>query len=452
VTGGLLDEVFDPARFARAVPHDALRRLRDSAPVSWQQEPRVGDWPAGPGFWAVTRYDDVRWVLRSPELFSSALGATQIRDPDPADLPFIQRMILNMDPPEHMRVRKLVTGAFTRRRLERFSAAIAARAGALIDAVVADGGCDLPVQVTDDFPLTNLAELMGVPMSDRHLLLKWTNRVIGYQDEEHAEVVRDVDGTVINPRSPAMLTEMFDYAGELAAHKRRHPADDVMTALVEASVDGTSLTDAELKMFFFLLTVAGNDTVRSALPGGVLALIEHPVEYRKLRAAPELLPAAVEEMLRWHPPVLTFRRTATRDISLHGVDIGAGDKVVVYHVSAHRDERRFTDPFRFDITRDPNEHLAFGQGPHLCLGAQFARMQMRAFFAEFLARLPEVEMDGPVRRLTSNFINGLTHLPLRWSTGGASGLSRSVAEVRSLEVRSDTGVAGSSAPKLVVED
>lgn len=407
-------DVFDPAVFAEGVPHEALRRLRDEAPVAWQEEHAVGEWPAGPGFWAVTRYDDVRAVLRSPAVFSSALGATQIRDPEPADLPFIQRMILNMDPPEHGRLRRLVTGAFTRRRLERFAADIAARAHRLLREVADDGRCDLPVQVTDDFPLTNLAELMGVPESDRHLLLEWTNRVIGYQDPEHAHIVRDEHGRPVNPRSPAMLAEMFAYAGELADRKRRHPADDVMTALVQARVDGESLDDPELQMFFFLLTVAGNDTVRSALPGGVLALVEHREQYRRVRADRSMLPGAIEEMLRWHPPVLTFRRTAARDTTLGGVEIAAGDKVVVYHVSAHYDERHFPDPFRFDPARDPNDHLAFGQGPHLCLGAQFARLQLRAFYDAFLDVLPPVELDGDPRRLTSNFINGVTHLPLRW--------------------------------------
>lgn len=406
--------VFDPAVFARGVPHQALRQLRDEAPVAWQDEHAVGEWPAGPGFWAVTRYDDVRFVLRSPELYSSSTGATQIRDPEPEDLPFIRRMILNMDPPEHQRLRRLVTGAFTRRRLERFAEDIAARARSLLESVVADRRCDLPVQVTDALPLTNLAELMGVPPADRHLLLEWTNRVIGYQDPEHGQVVRDERGRPVNPRSPAMLAEMFAYAGQLAEHKRRHPADDVMTALVEARVDGQRLDDTELPMFFFLLTIAGNDTVRSALPGGVLALLEHPEQYHRLRADPTALPGAIEEMLRWHPPVLTFRRTATRDTILGGVAIGEGDKVVVYHVSAHHDERHFDDPFRFDIGRDPCDHLAFGQGPHLCLGAQFARLQMRAFFTAFLDVLPPVELEGPATRLTSNFINGLTHLPLRW--------------------------------------
>ncbi|WP_308258993.1 cytochrome P450 [Pseudonocardia sp. H11422] len=412
--GAGIPNVFDPRIFARGVPHDALRRLRDEYPVCWQDEHEVGIWPAGPGYWAVTRYDDVRHVLRTPEDFSSSLGATQIRDPDPVDLPFIRRMILNMDPPEQVRVRRLVTGAFTRRRLERFTDTITERARGLLDAVAPAGRCDLPADVTDDLPLMNLADLLGVPAEDRALLLEWTNRVIGYQDPEHAAVVRDAEGKPVNPRSPAALADMFGYAEQLAAHKRAHPADDVMTALVQADVDGERLTDAELKMFFFLLVIAGNDTVRSALPGGVLALVEHPDVYRRLRADPALLPSAIEEMLRWHPPVLTFRRTATRDLTLAGQPIRAGDKVVVYHVSAHRDERRFADPTTFDPTRELNDHLAFGQGPHVCLGAQFARLQMRVFFTEFLSRLPQVELAGPPRRLTSNFINGLKSLPLRW--------------------------------------
>ncbi len=408
-----MPDVFDPRTFARGVPHDDLRLLRDTEPVSWQDEPEVGIWPAGPGFWAVTRYDDVRHVLRSPADFSSALGATQIRDPDPADLPFIRRMILNMDPPEQVRLRRLVTGAFSRRRLERSAAVLRERAAALVGAVADRRRCDLPREVTDDLPLQNLADLLGVPAADREHLLTWTNRVIGYQDPEHADIVTDADGRPVNPRSPAMLADMFGYAEELAERKRREPADDLMTALVRAEVDGERLTDAELKMFFFLLVVAGNDTVRSALPGGVLALVRHPEEYRRLRADPGLLPSALEEMLRVHPPVLTFRRTASRPLELGGRRIAAGDKVVVYHVSANHDERRFPDPFRFDPARAPNDHLAFGQGPHLCLGAAFARLQMRAFFTEFLA-LPPVELDGAPRRLTSNFINGITSLPLRW--------------------------------------
>jgi cytochrome P450 len=400
-------DVFDPRVFARGVPHTEFQQLRDTAPVYWQDEHAVMDWPAGPGYWAITRYSDVRYVLRTSEVFSSWLGATQIRDPEPSDVDFIRRMILNMDAPEHMRLRKLVSAVFTRRRLEQSAAEITARARALLSA--ASPGCDLPVDVTDDFPLANLADLLGVPLADRNLLLRWTNRVIGYQDPEHAEVVRDASGKPVNPRSPAALADMFAYASELAAYKRRNPADDLITALANASLD-----DAELQMFFFLVVIAGNDTVRSALPGGVLALTEHPDSYAQLRADLSLLPSAIEEILRWHPPVLSFRRTATQDVTLAGQAIRAGDKVVVYHVSAHYDSRQFPDPFRFDITRSPNDHLAFGQGPHLCLGAHFGRLQLRIFFREFLTLLPQVQLAGLPTRLTSNFINGITHLPLSW--------------------------------------
>jgi cytochrome P450 len=405
-------DVFDPRVFARGVPHEALGELRDQDPVTWQDEHEVGVWPSGPGFWAVTRYADVRHVLRTPADFSSSLGATQIRDPDPADLPFIRRMILNMDPPEQVRLRTLVTGAFTRRRLSRFADVIRTRAGELLRA--AGKRFDLPRDVTDELPLANLCDLLGVPSEDRALLLEWTNRVIGYQDPEHGVVVTGSDGKPVNPRSPAQLADMFGYADELAERKRRAPADDVMTALVQAEVNGERLTEAELKMFFFLLVIAGNDTVRSALPGGLLLLLQHPQEYARLRADPALLPSAIEEMLRLHPPVLTFRRTATRDLSLAARAIRAGDKVVVYHVSANVDERRFSEPFRFDPARSPNDHLAFGQGPHLCLGATFARLQMQAFFGELLA-MGELRLDGEPRRLTSNFINGLTSLPVRWT-------------------------------------
>ncbi|GAA4833815.1 cytochrome P450 [Saccharopolyspora rosea] len=404
-------DVFDPRRYAAGVPHADFAWLREHAPVSWQAEHAVGDWPAGPGFWAVTRYADVVAVLKDPGAFSSWLGATQIRDPAPEDLPFVRRMMLNLDPPEHGKLRRIVSRAFTPRRVERFRAEVAARARRLVDDVVDRGECDL-VEITDDYPLRNLADLLGVPEPDRGMLLGWTNRIIGYQDPEHAEVVRDTGGRPVNPRSPALLADMFGYARQLAEHKRRVPADDVMTALATAEVDGRVLTDAELGMFFFLLSVAGNDTVRSAVPGGMLAFARHPAQHRLLLRNPDLLDRAVEETLRYHPPVLSFRRTARRNAELGGARIRAGDKVVVFHCSAHFDERRFDAPHRFDIRRNPNPHLAFGDGPHVCLGAHFARLQLRAFYAEALWRMRELRVTGPVRHLVSNFINGVKHLPI----------------------------------------
>lgn len=408
-------DVFDPYVYAPGIPHEAFRWLRDERPVCWQDEHEVLGWPEGPGFWAVTRYADVQHVLRTPEAFSSWLGATQIREPDPEDLPFIRRMMLNMDPPEHVRLRRIVSKAFTRRRIEKFSDSVAVRARQLIDAVAERGECDFAAEVTDDFPLLNLSDLMGVPESDRRMLLEWTNRIIGFQDPEHAHTMVDDEGKPVNPRSPAMLRDMFEYAQQLAAYKREHPADDIMTALATAEIDGRRLSDPELEMFFFLLTVAGNDTVRSAAPGGMLALIEHPDERRRVLDQPDLLDTAVEEMLRWHPPVLSFRRTATEDTEVAGQRIGSGDKVVVFHASANYDERQFAEPMRFDVSRSPNEHISFGDGPHVCLGAHFARLQLRIFFREALWRMPDMELDGPVHRLVSNFIHGIKHMPVSYT-------------------------------------
>ena len=407
MTATEVPDVFDPRRYATGVPHADFAWLRAHEPVSWQPEHRVGDWPEGPGFWAVTRYRDVVRVLKSPDEFSSWLGATQIRDPAPEDLPFIRRMMLNLDPPEHGALRRIVSRAFTPRRIDRFRADVAQRARDLVEAVAGRGECDVPPELTDDYPLLNLADLMGVPESDRRMLLEWTNRIIGYQDPEHSGTARDADGHPVNPRSPAQLADMFGYATELAEHKRRRPADDVMTALATAEI-----SDAELQMFFFLLSVAGNDTVRSALPGGMLAFADHPDQHRLLLQRPELLDSAIEETLRYHPPVLSFRRTATTDVVLAGREIRAGDKVVVFHCSANFDPEQFDEPLRFDIRRAPNEQLAFGTGPHVCLGAHFARLQLRAFYAEALWRLRDLHRAGPVRHLVSNFINGVKHFPL----------------------------------------
>ncbi|MEU6197589.1 cytochrome P450 [Streptomyces sp. NPDC047061] len=404
-------DVFDPRRYAAAVPYADYRVLRDHHPVAWQREPEVLGWPAGPGFWAVARHADVVRVLRDPGTYSSQLGATQIRDPDPADLPFIRRMMLNQDPPDHGRLRRTVSRAFTPGRIERFEAVVRERARTLfaraLESARAGGGTvDLVAAVTDEYALLNLADLLGVPESDRGLLLHWTRRVIGYQDPDEAgPEVRDGTGRPVNPRSPAMLRDMFEYARQLAAHKRRDPADDVMTSLAH----DPELADGELEMFFFLLTVAGNDTVRSAAPGGLLALAEDPESYRLLRAGKAGADRAVEELLRWHPPVLTFRRTAARDTELGGRRIRKGDKVVVLHASANRDERAFAEPGRLDLTRAPNPHVSFGDGPHVCLGAHFARLQLRALYAQ---APPVLKPAGPPERLVSNFINGLKSLPV----------------------------------------
>lgn len=401
-------DVFDPRIYAGGPPHEAFRVLRDRRPVAWQEECEVLGWPPGPGFWAVTRHADVVRVLKDPADYSSYLGATQIRDPDPADLPFVRRMMLNQDPPGHGRLRRLVSRAFTPGRVGRFTETARGRARALLEAAVDAGPeVDLVRAVTDDYALLNLTDLLGVPASDRGLLLTWTERVIAYQDPDEPPVL-DERGRPLNPRSPAMLAEMFDYARELAAYKRKHPADDIMTALAACE-----LLPAELEMFFFLLTVAGNDTVRSAAPGGLLALAEHPDERRRFWSGDVPADRAVEEFLRWHPPVLSFRRTAVRDTELAGCPIAAGDKVVVFHASANHDERVFTEPHRLDLDRAPNPHVSFGEGPHVCLGAHFARLQLRVLHEEARDVLGDLTPTGPPRRLVSNFINGVKSLPVQ---------------------------------------
>ncbi|MFE1899446.1 cytochrome P450 [Streptomyces yangpuensis] len=409
-----IPDVFDPRIYALGVPHERYRLLRDRYPVARQPEPEIAGWPAGPGFWAVTRHADAVHVLRDHRTYSSWLGATQIRDPDPADLPFLRRTMLNQDPPEHGGLRRLVARAFTPARVDAFAVRVRERARTLLATAreaADDGAADLVRTVTDEYALLNLTDLLGVPPADRALLLEWTVRVIGYQDPDDAPApLLGPDGTPLNPRSPALLGEMFAYARELAAHKRDHPGDDVMTALATAGLD-----PAELEMFFFLLTVAGNDTVRSAAPGGLLALAGAPDEYRRLAAGDVPVERAVEELLRVHPPVLSFRRTAAVDHDLAGQPVRAGDKVVVLHASANHDERVFTDPGRLDLGRTPNPHVSFGDGPHVCLGAHFARLQLRTLYEEWCAAMPVPELAGPPRRLVSNFINGITRLPLRVS-------------------------------------
>ncbi|WP_405686045.1 cytochrome P450 [Streptomyces sp. NBC_00057] len=414
---GSVPDVFDPRQYGQAIPHAHYRHLRDHHPVAWQEEPEVLGWPAGPGFWAVTRHEDVVRVLKDCATYSSYVGATQIRDPDPADLPFIRRMMLNQDPPHHRRLRVLVSRAFTPKRIDRFETVVRERARSLLTRAVTearadDGICDLVTQVTDDYALLNLTDLLGVPDTDRALLLHWTRRVIGYQDPDEAGTPElGPDGKPLNPRSPSALRDMFDYAHALAAHKRRHPADDVMTSLAT----DPELTAPELEMFFFLLVIAGNDTVRSAAPGGLHLLAENPEAYRRLCNGEVGFAAAVDELLRRHPPVLTFRRTATQDTELAGTRIRTDDKVVVFHASANHDERVFPAPFTLDLARTPNPHVSFGDGPHVCLGAHFARLQLRALYEEVCRALPPGRLQpvAPPRRLVSNFINGVKSLPVR---------------------------------------
>ncbi|GAB2819058.1 cytochrome P450 [Actinoallomurus bryophytorum] len=421
--------IYSPDTYVRSVPHDALTRLRQSTPVAWVEERPVDDWPAGPGFWAVLRHADVRHVLRNPRLFSSHLGATQIRDAE--DLDYVRRMMLNMDPPDHSRLRGLLTKAFTPRAVARLAARIERRARALVDEVVEKGEADFAKEISADLPLLTLADVFGIPESDRWLLFDWSNRVIGYQDAEYSasasfEASRATDMAKraialrptgpVNPRSRAGMPDLYAYAHELGEYKRRHPGDDVMTALMRNDEDGTIAIE-EFENLFWLFAVAGNETVRNGLPGGMFALLKNPDQLARLRADRSLLDGAVEEMLRWWTPVMNFRRTATADTVVGNVPVRKGEKVVVWFSSANRDEEVFDRPTRFDVGRTENDHLTFGHGPHFCLGAHLARLQMRAMFGAVLDRLHHIELAGEPIRLRSNFQNGIKRLPIRWNPG-----------------------------------
>lgn len=433
---GDTDVVVNPDTYLDRVPHAELARLRERAAVVWVDEPAVPPWPAGPGFWAVLRHVEAKAVLRDPAVYSSHLRATQIADPPDDDaLAFVRQMMLNQDPPEHTRLRGLLTRAFTPRAVARLEDRITIWARELVEGVAADGGCDFATDVAADLPLRTLAEIFGVPAEDRWLMYDWSNRVIGYQDREYAGSARasaaggtgmarralalrplpGPDGLLPDQRTRAGMPDLYAYANELGELRRREPGQDVMSNLMREVDDVTGrVSTGEFENLFWLFSVAGNETLRNALPGGLLALVTHPAQYRRLRADRSLLPTAVDEMLRWWTPVMRFRRTATVDTELGGTRIRAGDKVVAWFSSANRDERVFADPDRFDVGRRPNDHLGFGHGPHYCLGAHLAKVQMRALFTAVLDVLGEVRLAGDPARLRSNFQNGIKHLPVTW--------------------------------------
>ena len=298
------------------------------------------------------------------------------------------------------------------------------------------GQCDFAKDVAADLPLLTLAELLGVPAADRMLFFDWSNRVIGYQDADYAAsaefdpesgtpMAREAlqhrpspgaDGSMPDPRTREGIPDLYAYAHLLAEEKRRRPGNDITSILLaQVDDDGGQVSIEEFENMFWLFAVAGNETLRNGLPGACIGLLDYPSAQGELRADPSLLPSAVEELLRWWTPVMTFRRTAASDCRLGSVEIGAGQKVVVSFTSANRDEAMFTDPNRLDIRRHPNPHLVFGHGPHFCLGAHLARVQMRALFAEVLTQMGHLEYNGQPEYLRSNFQRGVKRLPVRWS-------------------------------------
>ncbi len=395
--------LLDPLVFEDKVPHEWFTWLRHNAPIYRHPE------PGGPGFWVITRYDDVVEVGRDGVTYSSEQsrgGVVALEDADAAaDLSAQGRMMLTMDAPDHTRYRSLVNRGFTPRMINALGPHIREMVTKILEPALERRDCDFVTDVAAELPLQVIAEMLGVPYEDRHKLFEWSNRMIGSKDPEYAVSQEKVQQAAI---------EMYMYSNELAKKRREEPRDDIVTALLKADLDGDQLSEMDFNVFFLLLAVAGNETTRNAISHGMNALIEHPAQFAMLAENPALMPSATEEILRWASPVMFFRRNVTKETVLRGQQFKPGDKVSIWYISANRDEEIFPNPFTFDITRTPNQHVAFGGGgPHFCLGASLARMEMNIMFEELVKRVASVERTGPVKRLRSNFINGLKHLPVR---------------------------------------
>jgi cholest-4-en-3-one 26-monooxygenase len=384
-------------------PDDDFRRLRRESPVYWHADPAHGV----PGFWAVTKYDDVVHVSRHPELFSSHARTSMFDEFTDDDVALYQMMMLFMDPPQHTKQRSFVNRGFTPRMIKQLEEHIRDVGHRLIDEVVRQGDSCFVRDIAAPFPLYVICELIGAPMEDRAKIFEWSNALVGADDPDYAsstEHAREVSAQIL------------EYAHELAAHRRRHPGDDIATALLEPDSDGRRLSADEFAMFILLLLIAGNETTRNGASGGMLAFFQYPEQWQRLVHNRGLLRTTADEIVRWVSPVNLFRRTALKDTEIRGQRIREGDKVVIFYSSANRDEDVFTDPDTFDIGRDPNPHLGFGGGgPHFCLGTHLARLELTVLFELVLDRMPDIRPAGEARRLRSNFINGIKEMPVRFT-------------------------------------
>ena len=396
-------DLSDSRNYVAEVPHEWFAALREQAPVFWHEE------KDGPGFWAVTKYNDCVAVNRDAEHFSSARKAPFIWDL-PEDAIEQQRlMMLVMDPPLHTRYRRLVSKGFTPRMIAQLEEKIHRTTDRIIDTVIEKGEADFVTDISAELPLIVIADLLGVPQDDRHSMFDWSNRMIGREDSEYG---------ITEEEATAAAFELYAYAEKLFADKRADPHEDLMSSLTQVEVEGEKLSEIELELFFLLLTVAGNETTRNLISGAMATFFSFPDQWQRLSDDRTLLPTAIEEMLRFVTPVMNFRRQTTSPVEIGGQKIGEDEKVVFFHISANRDSEIFDDPDRFDVGRTPNPHIAFGGGgPHFCLGANLARMEIKVMFEHLLDRLPDLHPEGETQRLRSSFINGVKHLPVGFTPG-----------------------------------
>jgi len=394
----------------------AFALLRRERPMSFHQEfepPPNFPLPRGPGYWAVTRHADVVTASRRADLFCSGKGMS-IPDLPPEMNEFFGSM-LAMDDPRHARLRGIVSRGFTPRALGRLQHDVERRAKALVDAVIDQGECDFVTKIAAPLPLGIICDMMGIPESQTRFVFDQTNIILGLGDPEYVTPGANVILAALN--AGRALVELMN---ELGKDRRANPKDDLTSQLLNAEIDGETLTDQELASFFVLLVAAGNETTRNAISHGMKALSDHPAERAKWAADFErVAPTAVEEIVRWASPVIHFRRTTTQDTELGGQKLRAGEKIVLWYNSANRDEAVFADPYRFDVTRTPNEHVGFGgPGTHHCLGANLARREITVVFRELFRRLPDLQISGEPAMLQSNFIHGIKRMACTFTPGG----------------------------------
>jgi cytochrome P450 len=410
-----LDNVYlDNDAFAERVPHETFKLLRDEAPVHWY------DWEHGKGFWCITRYDDVVTVMKDWRTFSSETGATALEDLDPDQIE-ARKSMLDTDPPKHSSLRAIVNKGFTPRAVAAYEDLLRTLTRQILDESLPKGEFDFVEEVAKQLPIQVLCRILGVPLEDDEQLIEWGDKMIGNTDPDlgglHPASPESAKYRLYPFRSPFAM-EVFNYGHRIAAERRTDPRDDLVSKLVMwEDEDGNRLTEREFDTMFLLLVVAGNETTRQSIAHGMQVLMENPGVMDRLRDEPALMTTATEEIMRWASPVIHFRRTATTDVEMHGVQIREGDKVVVWLISGNYDERQFPDPLTFDVTRKPNNHITFGRGgPHFCLGAHLAKLETRIMFEELLPRVKTVEPTGPARRMHSNFTNAYKSMPVRVTT------------------------------------
>jgi cytochrome P450 len=384
--------------------HAALTHLRANAPVSWV------DVPSYEPFWAITKHADIMEIERANTIFTNYPRPVLVTaENDERQAAVGVRTLIHMDDPQHRVVRAIGADWFRPKAMRALKQRVDELARVYVDKMAATGPeCDFVQEVAVNYPLYVIMSLLGVPESDFPLMLKLTQELFGSDDDEFK---RGVDGE----EQMSALLEMFEYFTALTASRRENPTEDLASAIANAKVDGEPLSDIDTVSYYAIIAAAGHDTTSATISGGLLALIENPDQRRILTVDLDLMPLATEEMIRWVTPVKAFMRTAAEDATVRGVPIAAGDSVLLSYVSGNRDEDVFDDPFRFDVARDPNKHVAFGYGVHFCLGAALARMEVNSFFTELLPRLESVERTGRAEHVATTFVGGLKHLPIRCS-------------------------------------